>query len=87
MKNINIKEELSSYNLLYQENNNSYFLDLELSNSNSSLNDQLDELNKQLNSIFNKTTNITTAFNQGNAQVVEQMNIFDNKMKDIIDNE
>ena len=87
MKNINIKEELSSYNLLYQENNNSYFLDLELSNSNSSLNDQLDELSGQLNNIFNKTTNITTAFNQGNNQVVEQMNIFDNKMEDIINNE
>ncbi len=87
MKNINIKEELSSYNLFYQENESFDFIDLELSNSNCSLNDQLDELNKQLNSIFNKASNITTAFNQGNDQVVEQMNIFDNKMKDIIDNE
>ena len=43
MKDINIKEELSSYNLLYQENNNSYFLNLELSNSNSSFNYQLEE--------------------------------------------
>ncbi len=87
MRNIFIKPDIGSLELLQKEDVFENKLELEIGECNSQINNELTLLIDNLSEVGLETNNIIKMFNKSSEKVVEKMKEFDQEVGDIINNE